>query len=431
MRHSTNPRFIKRYLFNTLIFLSFVVIMFLLVKRWKYHSELEFLQKLVDENSKMIDEMGSLTPIGRKSKDAWRIPDVPEARIFSAYFDPRPEVVLNEGSEATRDNGWALIRIIAIIDVSYEGSEQTCYYKFPAKTPIDETDIFMEARSIAVKIIAKQENHGEMKYSASFVLCRLMTTENGKLPIQVTFSSTAGKTPEELKKIDFVNVQYRRRNMSSDQSRFMGACIPSLHHNYDKYTSLVEFIEFYRMMGVNHFTFYKTSASENVSRILDYYEKLGLVTIIQWKLPPFYIFEQNLRYNGIFAALNDCLYRSTLVEGYEYIVNVDLDEFIVPRKHNNFHQLMTQLNPVSSHNENVVFVFRNMFFYLTHLDSPVPQIPQDLPKLLLHTKTTRLKKIHQAYERSKYICVGYEVVELGNHQVWFTKTVPWFIQYGK
>lgn len=85
----------------------------------------------------------------------------------------------------------------------------------------------------------------------------------------------------------------------------------------------------------------------------------------------FYLF----RYNGIFAAMNDCLYRSTMVGGYKYVINTDLDEFIVPRKHLNFHDMMAFLDPPTKEVEYASFMLRNMFFYLMHEDSAVPQVP--------------------------------------------------------
>ena len=73
--------------------------------------------------------------------------------------------------------------------------------------------------------------------------------------------------------------------------------------------------------------------------------------------------------------MNDCLYRNTMIEGFKYVVNVDLDEFIVPRQHDNFQQMMKHLDRVSGGNKNAVFILRNMFFYLQLNDDRIPQSP--------------------------------------------------------
>lgn len=71
--------------------------------------------------------------------------------------------------------------------------------------------------------------------------------------------------------------------------------------------------------------------------------------------------------------MNDCLYRSTMVGGFKYVVNVDLDEFIVPRIHDNFKEMMEYLDPVSQETQYADFIFRNMFFYLMYEDDPAPR----------------------------------------------------------
>ena len=76
--------------------------------------------------------------------------------------------------------------------------------------------------------------------------------------------------------------------------------------------------------------------------------------------------------------MNDCLYRNTMLGGYKYVVNVDLDEFIVPRKADNFRQMMYYLDPALDSKDNAVFILRNMVFYLMHGDDPLPQIPSGI-----------------------------------------------------
>ncbi|KAL7295950.1 hypothetical protein TKK_0010800 [Trichogramma kaykai] len=163
-------------------------------------------------------------------------------------------------------------------------------------------------------------------------------------------------------------------------------------------------------MGVNHFTFYNTSITKEVSNVLAYYRNESFITVLPWKIPPKYKFEKDLRYNGIFAALNDCLYRSSMIEDYKYIVNVDLDEFIVPRKYENYQSMMRQLDPESD-DRNAVFIFRNKFFYSMNKDNPFRITPQNYPKLLLETKILRWSRINEAYDRSKYITRGLDTIE--------------------
>lgn len=187
------------------------------------------------------------------------------------------------------------IRIIGVLSVKSDSSDLTCYYKFPLSNENAEIDYEIQAApAIAVHFIAASENF-DMTYSAAFVLCNMIVREDGRLPLQVTFSSHSERSYEELERVDFVDVHYTNRTENSHQEKFMTVCGQTLHHNYNKYLALIEFVEFYLMMGVNHFTFYNTSSSSEVNKVLSYYESLGIVTVLQWKLPSIYAFERNLR----------------------------------------------------------------------------------------------------------------------------------------
>lgn len=130
-------------------------------------------------------------------------------------------------------------------------------------------------------------------------------------------------------------------------------------------------MEFYRLMGVNHFTFYNASISHDVSRVLQFYREIDIATVLTWILPQSYIYEQTLRHEGLFAALNDCHYRNTFYDSYKYVATFDFDEFLVPRKHDNFIALMEYLDPWLSQEHDgdyASFVFRNVYFYTMYPD---------------------------------------------------------------
>ena len=56
--------------------------------------------------------------------------------------------------------------------------------------------------------------------------------------------------------------------------------------------------------------------------------------------------QKEIRTEGLFAALNDCLYRT--MYRYKYLALVDLDEFIVPRLNDTLQELLRQGNNISS-----------------------------------------------------------------------------------
>lgn len=93
---------------------------------------------------------------------------------------------------------------------------------------------------------------------------------------------------------------------------------------------LVEFIELHKLLGATHVTLYNDTIGAAANCALKYYESKDLVTVLPWHHLDM-ISQREIRTEGLFAALNDCLYRS--MYKYEYVALVDLDEYIMP-KHN-------------------------------------------------------------------------------------------------
>lgn len=90
---------------------------------------------------------------------------------------------------------------------------------------------------------------------------------------------------------------------------------------------MIEFLELNTLLGINHFFLYNDTASNQVNCILRDYVANGRVTVFPWKLDM--VSQKEIRTEGLFAALNDCLYRT--MYHYSHIALIDLDEFIVPR----------------------------------------------------------------------------------------------------
>lgn len=104
---------------------------------------------------------------------------------------------------------------------------------------------------------------------------------------------------------------------------------------------LVEFIELYRLLGGTHVTLYNDTVGPDAGCALRYYERKGYVTILPWHHLDM-ISQREIRTEGLFAALNDCLYRSMYT--FEYVALVDLDEFIIPRHDDTIVELIRLVN---------------------------------------------------------------------------------------
>jgi len=139
----------------------------------------------------------------------------------------------------------------------------------------------------------------------------------------------------------------------------IAVCVKPLHFNYDQALYLMEYLEFYALLGVSHFTFYNHTLGPHASCVLQSYQQ-GLVPgnltahdlepllpadaannatprvlRTQYERPTVSILPWNLRMRsqkeirteGLFAALNDCLYRT--MYRYKYLALVDLFIYIM------------------------------------------------------------------------------------------------------
>lgn len=99
---------------------------------------------------------------------------------------------------------------------------------------------------------------------------------------------------------------------------------------------MMEFLEMNALLGMNHVTLYNDTISPSTSCLLHDYESRGLVTMLPWKLDM--VSQREIRTEGLFAALNDCLYRS--MYKYTHVALIDLDEFIMPRHNDTLSQFI-------------------------------------------------------------------------------------------
>jgi len=268
-----------------------------------------------------------------------------------------------------------------------------------------------------------------LNYSAAFVTCSLVNRTNNhhlKCPHTVSIVHPMDREPPS----NYVPVHYYKTGIKSHSNsdgssvldpESIGVCVKPLHFTYNKSLELLQFIELNRILGVSKFTLYNDTISEEVSCLLSHYINQGIVTILPWKLDM--ISQKEIRTEGLFAALNDCLYRN--MKSVQYLIMMDLDELIIPYQAATLTQMLADLRrrSIVQSGKNVApnqvssYSFQNAFFYLQWPDSTSSYASMK-PSLTALTKTRRRHKLHPPKQRSKYICLPSEVKEAGNHFVW-------------
>ena len=89
----------------------------------------------------------------------------------------------------------------------------------------------------------------------------------------------------------------------------IGICVKPIFNDYPRKTEdLLEFMELNKMLGVSRFTFYNSKATNDTLCALRPYLRDGSVKLLDWNFDNFKS-QVDIRTEGIFAALNDCLYR--------------------------------------------------------------------------------------------------------------------------
>ena len=179
------------------------------------------------------------------------------------------------------------------------------------------------------------------------------------------------------------------------------ACVKPIF-NYDNVLQFLEWLEFHSLMGVEHFTFYNHTMGEKLSCLIEKVYGNQVVTVLPWNLP--LISQKEIRTEGLFAAFNDCVYRHRGAS--KYLVLVDLDEMIVPRRSHNYSQLLTQLDTLSHRGKIGAYSFQNAFFYLQWPDdmtnynlSQFPLADAISKDLLMLKKTRRRAHLHPHKQR--------------------------------
>ncbi|CAL1548969.1 unnamed protein product, partial [Lymnaea stagnalis] len=162
------------------------------------------------------------------------------------------------------------------------------------------------------------ESHGNSTGAVSFICS--YKSRIAPVVVSLTFKSTDVPTNE-------VRIAYPktlRRNVTT--------CYAVLF-NYLRPLQLIQSIEMNRVLGSQHFFVYNHSVSNTTDAVLRHYQRLGLLTVLQWPLPP-----SDIWYHGQVLAINDCIHRNKFVS--RFVAVQDTDELIIPNNHNTFTEVI-------------------------------------------------------------------------------------------
>ncbi|XP_034381537.1 uncharacterized protein LOC117725463 [Cyclopterus lumpus] len=144
-------------------------------------------------------------------------------------------------------------------------------------------------------------------------------------------------------------------------------CISNLFGDYNNVLQVAQSLEMYRLLGVDRVVIYNTSCGPDLDRLLRGYVQEGFVEMVPWPIDRHlnpsrgWLFSQSggdVHYFGQLTTLNECVYRS--MERSRYVLLNDIDEIIMPYRHDNLTAMMDALQ--RQHPHEGVFLIENHTF---------------------------------------------------------------------
>ncbi|XP_069465576.1 uncharacterized protein [Ambystoma mexicanum] len=308
--------------------------------------------------------------------------------IIGAYYDNREK---------------SLIRIIAILNRRYV-NELYCWLI------CSNIDGFAAIQKVGIDILAHDFG---FPYVIGHLLCptvRNCTTEY--VAIHLSDKRDSDKLPL---------FEIRNRSPSAFTAEFT-VCISTMFGNSTNALQFIQTIEMYKLLGAQKVMIYNHSCSSLIDKVMKHYIAEGTVEVIPWPID-FYLDvstswhftlgsrPKDLGYYGQLATLNDCLYRNMYKS--KYVVLIDMDEIIMPKKHQNWASMMAYLQKKYRKRGIFIFenhVFPNNVFDLTFNLSAWKAIPGD--NVLLHVYREPGTKYHE-----KMIVNPRKVIQISVHTV--------------
>eukprot|EP00092_Neocalanus_flemingeri_P043557 GFUD01048031.1.p1 GENE.GFUD01048031.1~~GFUD01048031.1.p1 ORF type:complete len:579 (+),score=143.04 GFUD01048031.1:84-1820(+) len=233
----------------------------------------------------------------------------------------------------------------------------------------------------------KWGNYKQGLFQPYLLACQLPKTHWGKAPASVSIVENQCDTAT-------INLRVIHNKPEGEKKKF-AVCVKGMDFPDDDLSvRLVEWIELLNTLGADKIFLYNLEVHPNVTKVLDHYSSLGLVDVTPISLPGYqpnlpvlqhmYLKSKlnNKRQNEL-IPYNDCLYRN--MYRYEYIALLDIDEVIMPIKHNNWADMMEEAVKSSLKVKNETrasWNFRNVYFMDEMLDIHEPEHFKDIPPYL-------------------------------------------------
>lgn len=246
----------------------------------------------------------------------------------------------------------------------------------------------------------KWGNYKQGIYQPYLIACKIPKPFHGIVPASVSIVERECDTATN-------NLRVIYNRPPDDKKKGFAVCVKGLDFLYDDLSvRLVEWIELLNILGADKIYFYELQVHPNISKILQHYEREGLVQVTpltlsggQPNVPGFqhmYLTKKtNHKRQNEIIPYNDCLYKNMYM--YEYLALLDIDEVIMPKHDRTWAELMDRVVPKSNRSRNDTFPsynVRNVYFLDEHQNEH--GYHKDIPRYL-----HMLQHVHRAQNYTK------------------------------
>ncbi|KAL7641969.1 UNVERIFIED_CONTAM: hypothetical protein RMT77_007843 [Armadillidium vulgare] len=347
----------------------------------KRHPNLPEFLTYSNNISSSIPDIPSIRWTGTVFQESWK--DSPKFLLYSAHFD-------------TRFNSSLFIHILAF----YDGEENTygsnfqnyfCQIWFNVKDNPVAVHVYDSIR-------ISSQPYRESRLNPYVLSCKVPLSENfaNEFPIAVSLVSHQCQIPRSVLKISASPVKKMINPLSKNLT--VGICGKALfYYNDDFSTRLIEWVEIMKVLGVSKIFLYEIKCHKNVKKVLDFYEKEGIVKVITFHYPPPVVEEgtfirlwSKIKKKEFWSLqnmyLNDCLLRNK--DDFDFLGVFDSDEIPIMKKHRSLPDLLMFLRSESNEPESYFLKWKTFF---EDLESQTPPHLKDIDRSYIFNHNIRTK----------------------------------------
>ncbi|XP_043231431.1 uncharacterized protein LOC122386359 [Amphibalanus amphitrite] len=302
--------------------------------------------------------------------------------FYAAYYDNRPTLSIGP-----------LVRIMVMIDRIKPTLKTYCQMWFSGQT----APVIMPVMEYKYVWNEKWGNFKQGIIQPYLMACQVPASHRKLVPQAVTVVESPCNTSTVALRV------INNRPPEGQPPQDFAVCVKGLSFpDNDLSVRLVEWLETLRVLGAKKVFLYDLEVHPNISKVLRYYERQGLVEVTPLTLageqPNLSVLQRlylrkkvtNKRQSEL-VPYNDCFYRN--LYRYKYVALLDTDEVIMPTGHRDWAELMASIAPradTEAKKKNKVvasYNARNVYFFdvQDHEHTWQPDIPHYM-HMLQHVK---------------------------------------------